>query len=438
MGRREARLGRALAIANLLIKDVTLIDGTGAPPRAGTDVLIQDGLFAAFRSTAPGEEAEVLDGSGKFLVPGLWESHTHLRPILKGDEEASQAALDDAMRAYLRRGITTVVDLGGPTDVFHRMRDRHRTGGIHDCARLLFAGPSFTGIGGWPLPLHHNPAMVNQAGDAGTALAKLRALLERRPDVIKVIYDGEPGASDKLPRQALEAIVAEAHRHGKHVLVHIRTASDALDALEAGADGVEHTFVPDGPEEDVARATELLARSGAYLTPTLAAFEQLGRAGDRAYLDELAGEGCLSAGEVDALTAPERAWGQAEFPHHPKVECRARVVTALRIMPRMQAAGVKWAAGSDIAPVLSRPEAALRELVLLARAGVPLMDVISAGSRHAAEKVGAGDRYGTIEPGKVADALLLDADPLADVRHLVRPEHLVSAIKDGHQVPTRS
>src|SRR4051794_18088208 len=100
--------------ARLLIRNVTLIDGTGAAPALGTDVVIQDGVFAAVGPGAgdgrAAEADEVVDGGGRFLVPGLWEGHTHLRHVLAADEEASQAALDETLRAYLRRGITSVVD----------------------------------------------------------------------------------------------------------------------------------------------------------------------------------------------------------------------------------------------------------------------------------------------------------------------------------------
>src|SRR5947208_13535353 len=86
-------------------------------------------------------------------------------------------------------------------------------------------------------------------------------------DVIKVIYDGEPGSREKISLEALRAIVAEAHDRGVHVVVHIRTEHDSVDALDAGADGLEHSFIPTpGSEQSEAEdLTELLRRSGAYL-----------------------------------------------------------------------------------------------------------------------------------------------------------------------------
>jgi cytosine/adenosine deaminase-related metal-dependent hydrolase len=367
----------------------------------------------------------------------LWESHTHLRHVLKPSDEASQAALDETLGAYLRRGITSVVDLGGRVEIYHRLRERHRLGGPAGCARLLFAGANFTGINGWPICYHHDSRSTYEVQDTASALTALRSLLGWSPDVVKIMYHGEPGAPDKLPREALEALVREAHAHGRRALVHVRSALDSLHALEAGADGLEHSFLPSPGQQqaEAEQVTAALVRTGAYLTPTLALWEQLGRAGDADYVAELATAGSLSRPEIDALTAPERGWGQTEFPHHPTAECRARLRAAFEMLPAMHAAGVKLVVGSDVAVALSRPEATCREIVLLARAGVPAKDVLIAATRHAAEKVGLGATTGTIEPGKAADALLLDADPLENVNNLVHHGHRIATIEDGNLYP---
>ena len=259
---------------NVIVKNVTVVDGRGAAPAGGMDVVIRDGRFQAPRRAADSQRdaagARVIEGQGKFLVPGLWESHTHLRPVLKDGEQASQAALDATLSDYLARGITSVVDLGGPIAPYSTLRDRQRASGPAGRAQLLFAGPSFTGINGWPMSLHHNPTCAYEIGDAPTAVHRLRELLERQPDVIKVIYDGEPGSPEKLPLPALQAIVARSHEHGVRVVVHVRTAEDSFEALDAGADGLEHSFLPTpGREEaEAEQLTEVLRRTGAYLTPT--------------------------------------------------------------------------------------------------------------------------------------------------------------------------
>jgi imidazolonepropionase-like amidohydrolase len=415
----------------LIIRNVTVIDGTGAPPAAGMEVAIANGRFAAIRpsgTTPPG--TTVFDGRGGYLLPGLWEGHTHLRARPDEDPPDQVARLEGILAEYLRAGITTVLELGGPLDIDGRLREKHRTTEPTDAAQLFFAGPSFTGIGGWPLSLHHNHSLVREAGDAETA-RRMVLELEGETDFVKCIYDGEPGAPDKLPRAALQAICVAAHERGKKVLVHIRTRQDIEEAVDAGADCIEHSFIPRDPNDldEADTVAQLLASTGTYFSPTLTVFEQIGRAGDRAYLDQLQRDAIVSKPEAEAVAA--RPTFGAPFPHHPADETLTRFEYGMRIVPIMRDAGVKICAGSDVGFVMSRPAALLRELQLLAEAGLPPADVIVAATRFAAEKIGKVGTVGTIAPGAVADGLLLDADPTADVMRLVRPWHRIATLRGG-------
>lgn len=235
--------------------------------------------------------------------------------------------------------------------------------------------------------LHHNHSLVREASDAETA-RRMVLELEGETDFVKCIYDGEPGAPDKLPRAALQAIVKAAHERGKSVLVHIATKRDIEEAIDAGADCIEHTFVPREPNdlteaEDVAH---LLASMGKYFSPTLAVFEQIGRSGDRTYLDELVRDAIMTAEDAQRF-AGAKMFG-SPFPHHPAEETLARFQYGVRSLPIMRDAGVRIVAGSDDAMFMPRPAALMRELQLLADAGLPCGDVIVAASRHAAEKIG--------------------------------------------------
>jgi imidazolonepropionase-like amidohydrolase len=229
----------------------------------------------------------------------------------------------------------------------------------------------------------------------------------------------------------LQAIVAAAHERSKSVLVHIATRNDIEEAVDAGADCIEHTFIPRDPNdlreaEEVAR---LLASTGTYFSPTFTVFEQIGRSGDPSYLDDLVRDAIISPDEARAV-AGSQAFGAA-FPHHPAAETLTRFHYGMRILPIMRDAGVKIVAGSDVGLFMSRPTALLRELQLLARAGLPATDVVAAASRFAAEKIRKGGNAGMIAAGQIADALLLDADPLADIRHLVHPSHRIATIRRG-------
>ena len=418
----------------LIVRNVTLVDGTGEAPREHVDVAIANGTFAAIRPTDQTTDgATIVDGTGKYLVPGLWEGHTHLRA--RPDETAPDqvARLEAILASYLAAGITTVLELGGPLDIDGRLREKHRITPRTDSAELYFAGPSFTGINGWPLQMHNNRALIREAGDADSA-RRMVLELEGETDFVKCIYDGEPGAPNKLPRKALEAIVIAAHERGKSVLAHIATRGDIEECVGAGVDCIEHTFIPADSDDlteaqDVAR---LLATTGTYFSPTFAIFEQIGRSGDRSYLDELAHDGIVSPTEVAGIAA--RSSFGAPFPHHPAKETLARFRYGMRALPIMRDAGVKIVAGSDVGMFMSRPAALLRELQLLAAAGLSAHGVLTAATGHAAAKIGKGNVAGTIVPGNVADALLLDADPTTDVMHVVRPQYRVETIRRGRRL----
>ena len=418
----------------LIVRNVTLFDGTGAAPRANVDVAIAGGIFAAIRPAEPAPSGvRSVDGTGKYLLPGLWEGHTHLRARPEDVPADQVARLETILATYLAAGITTVLELGGPLDIDGRLREKYRITPPTDSAELFFAGPSFTGINGWPLQLHNNRALIREAGDADSG-RRMVLELEGETDFVKCIYDGEPDAPDKLPRAALAAIVVASHERGKSVLAHIATKRDIEECVDAGVDCIEHTFIPDDPgdlgeAEDVAR---LLASTGTYFSPTFAIFEQIGRSGDRAYLHELARDEILSPAEIGGVA--ERPSFGAPFPHHPAAETLARFDYGMRSLPIMRDAGVKIVAGSDVGMFMSRPAALLRELQLLAAAGLSGSDVVLAATRYAAEKIGKGASVGTIIAGAVADALLLDADPLANVMHLVRPWHRVGTIRRGQYI----
>lgn len=419
----------------MIIRNVTVVDGTGGEPLTGAEVVVADGRFTAVRPATTQEPA--IDGNGGWLVPGLWETHTHLAGLaLMRPEDERVGHISAQLAGYLRAGITSVVNLGRPLDLELALRE-HRSTATDPAADLYFAGPVFTGIGGWPvLDSVERASAGHQIDDPDTAY-RLALDLAEQADVIKCIYDGEPGSPSKLPRTALRAVVAAAHEKGRKVLVHICRRIDLEEAVEAGADCIEHAFLPEHPDSDAeaAAVAQLLAENGTLYCPTLVTWEQLGRNGEVAYLEELLADGVITAEDIPRITGSP-FYGRP-FPHHPADECRIRFDYAMRTLRMMHDTGVTVVAGSDVGMMMpSLPVALLRELQLLAKAGLPLPAVLAAGTRHAAGKIGLGDGTGTITQGTVADALLLDADPLTDITHLVNPAHHIGVLRQGRFLTT--
>lgn len=424
----------------LIINDVTVIDGTGGVPRAGMDVLIADGRFADIRPSSTGISSTpagepVLDGHGGYLLPGLWESHTHLRDYGASLPEPERFAhLKDVLAGYLAEGITSVCDLGGMPELTPRLRDASKADTA--VASLFTSEAVFTGIDGWPVTglLGHRSGVM-EVGSADDARRYLQGLSLDEVDYIKCMFDGKPGGGQRLPRAALEVIIAAAHEAGKKVLVHIATGMDMREAVHAGADCIEHSPIPQDPG-DLSEADELaglMADAGTLYCPTVATWEQLAYGAYPDYLDQLITDGILTQdGAKEIMARP--TYGQP-FPKHPAQECRVRFEYAMRTLPLFHEANVKLVAGSDIARVMPTPaRALLREMQLFAKAGVPGSAVIASATSRAAEKVGKQATTGTVAVGSVADAVLLDSDPVADLSHLIDQRHVRAVVSSGHVV----
>ena len=420
----------------LLIHNVTLIDGSGRAPRPHMEVLIGGDCFAAIRPSGTDKAATtVIDGHGGYLLPGLWEGHIHVTggPATGVSFGERAARAEHVLAEYLQAGVTTLLDLGGPLDLLCTVRDRQAAAPART-PELLFSGQLFTGIDGWPVRGRSDHSMAFEVGDPETA----RRLVEQHApqiDFIKCIYDGEPGTPHRLSRPVLTAIVAAAHAAGRKVLVHVKTGDDLVEAVEAGADGIEHAFVPRDAQDlgEAEAVAALLARAGVYFCPTLVTWEQFGRARDLNYLRELVQDHIIAEGDVAGIAA--RLVFNRPSHAHPADESLACFKYGTRCIPIFHAAGVKLSVGTDVPMFMARRSGGLRrELQLLTRAGLPLMDLIVAATRHNAEKVGRMPGAGTISVGAPADALLLSADPLKDVSALIHPNHHVATVRRGELV----
>ncbi|WP_188316939.1 amidohydrolase family protein [Solihabitans fulvus] len=421
----------------MIIRNVTVIDGQRAAPIADAEVVVTDGRFSAIRTAADARPAAsgafVFDARGGYLVPGLWESHTHLGGLASFKPENERAKyISELLTEFLSGGVTSVVDLGGPLETELAARD-YRSRATDTAAGLFFAGPVFTGINGWPvLDDPERASIAYQTDNADTAYRRALELADQ-VDFIKCIYDGEPGAPDKLPLDALKAIVAAAHEKGRKVLVHVHERIDLEEAVASGADGIEHAFRPQDPRStaEARDIAALLTETNTYYCPTLVTWEQIARNGEAGYLQTLVDDGFATPEDIPQITS-RPIYGR-EFPRHSAQDARVRFDYAMRTLALMHDAGVKITAGSDVAMLMpSRPAALLRELQLLAKAGLPLPAVLAAGTRHSAEKIGQQTTTpGTITVGSVADALLLDADPYADIAHLVDRSHHVGTVRAG-------
>jgi imidazolonepropionase-like amidohydrolase len=421
----------------------TVFDATGRDPIPDAVVLLARDRVAAVGpapavALPPG--AKVVDAKGKWIVPGLVDAHVHFfqsaglytRPDIvdlrgvrpyEAEVAAIDARLDDTFRRYLACGVTAVVDMGGPFWNFG-VRDRARA--ALRAPRVAVAGPLVSTVAREKLELGDPPIIRAASADAARAL--IRKQLARKPDLTKIWFVPTPDRPYAEMLEIVRAVVDESHRGGVRVAVHATELETARAAAEAGAEILVHS-VTDAPVD--AAFLDLVKSKGVIYVPTLIVMD--------GYAEALGGEVALTA--LDRRYGDPRAVASwAEFdavagePERQAAEARRQRVAAGTPIARanllaVAAAGVPVAAGTDAGNIGTLPGTSLHEeLVAMAAAGLGAKEVLIAATREAARVFAAEPAFGTIEPGKLADLLVLDADPLADVANL---ERVALVVKGG-------
>ncbi len=404
----------------LFISDVTVIDGTGAPPRAHQDVLIERGKIAAI--TAHGRRgrsgAKRIDGAGKFLLPGLIDVHVHIvgGAFRRGRDLEKSTPNDDlsgirALQGYLYAGFTTVYDAGNDGPYIFGLRQRQRAG--------AFAGPRLLASGFY---LTAPNGRGNRGGDAriGIALqdgpAGVKTLddqLARAPDIQKVTYEG--AVANSLSKETMRQAVAYLLAHGMRTTVHISTEATARDAIDVGVDSLAHT--PTGGVLTDA-FVKMAADRQIPIATTMSVFDDIIRLGEgTAFLREPMYTALIEPEELDDRAASRDRYNSLGW-----TKSFALMMPALKQnIKALNDAGAVLALGTDksFAPL------ALREMQLLSETGIPPLHIIKIATLNAARFLNRADDLGTIAPGKVADLVLLSADPSRDIMNVQAVEAVI-------------
>ena len=402
----------------MVLTNARVIDGTGGPPLESASVHIEHGrIVSVVSSEGEPSPAGALDVEGRTVMPGLIDAHAHLSsdisrspgfgppPALKGElprpRELGYFVLAKTARVLLAAGVTSIRDVGSYDDEAIALREAVQLG-IVEGPRILSCGRiiSATAPGGAIFT-----TMYREADGVDDMRRAVREQLRRGADFVKLMATGARSvlAEDPEPAQMtaaeLEAIVDEAHRLGVRVAAHVEGLGGARLTVEARVDTIEHGL---SLHRDPA-LLDAMARAGIVLVPTLSTFHDLAER----FTDKFA----------PALV--EQAKRQLE-------EAYATLAAA-------RAAGVTLAMGHDSGP----PGDNAIELVRMIDGGLSSLEGISAATRGSAQALGLPD-VGTVAPGAVADLLVIDGDPLADVRVLLQPEKIRMVIQGGETVVSRA
>jgi imidazolonepropionase-like amidohydrolase len=419
-----------------VIRNVAIFDGLAAERTPACDVRIEHGRIvriAAAGTIAATSGTRVIDGIGQTLLPGLIDSHGHVgnspAPSWTGEWPDAKRNL----QSYLYCGVTTVLDPADmATDAFTR-RDAVARGELLG-PRIYAAGPMFTTPGGhpvaairsllpWWLRWYVVPRMTREVSTPDGARAAVAKLAPSHPDVLKVTVDAVPLAGPILAPDVLRALVDEARTHGIRVVAHVGTTADALEAADAGVaawmHGVYKERIPD----------DMVPRLAAAHIPEVATINVFDSYGDLY-------EGKREATELERETAPARVLDafvptpvQATPPEYVGFFALLAATREARRdnVRRMHAAGVTILAGSDTQMGVFPGPGLHRELAKLVEAGLTPAAALRAATGDAARFVTGSDdpEFGTVAEGKIADLVLVDGDPTADITRTTRITHVL-------------
>jgi len=425
----------------------TVVDGTGRPPLRDATVVMRDGKVACVGTCTVAADVEVVDARGRWIVPGLVDAHVHysqtgwadgrpdaldLRERFPYDSTVAvlEAHPERFFRSYLCAGVTATFDVGGyPWTWALRARAEASNAAPHVAA----AGPLLSTLDHW-LNVPAARQFVFMSSDSAT-LAGARMMVHNGSDAIKVWYLVESTSPDTAQFKArLRVAAAEARRGGIPLIVHATDLWQAKDALRAGARLLVHS-VDDRPVDDEFIA--LAKQAGATYTPTLTVTDGYGMLLGRRFDRTGVPMECVDpdtrhrAALTDSLPADPR------FTPEVMARYRQREATLRQTMyanlRRVRDAGIPIAMGTDAGnPLTLHGASVYREMEAMAEAGMTPMEVLVASTRTAARAMGRAD-IGTLEPGKLADLVVLDGDPLASVTNLRR----VRLVARGGEIWTR-
>ena len=402
--------GILLATA-LIIRGATLVDGTGAPPRPNSLIVLSAGRIVSVGEATPEAVrglpagAEVLEATGKWVLPGLIDAHVH-------------AGTNRELKMMLRWGVTSVRLMAEDVAAAGRFAAASRRRA--DIPEIFPAAPIFTTKGGWwdagTPPDKNMNRLPGTPEEARAAVGKARQLggVEIKLMLDDMAWCRAPKAAlARMKGDVATALISEARNFGMRASVHAPNIADAKEAIADGATALAHGVLDPLGAETVA----LMKDRQVFYIPTMDIFEFL--ADTRTFVDGVLSDPRAATGLPAPMVKRYRsaAYSDGYRERYPNFDNVAKHLPALREnLRRLHAAGVPVALGTDM---WAFPGLAVSiEMDLYVKDGLSPLEAIQAATQTAARSLGVEKDRGTLEPGKRADLLLLDADPLKDVKNV--------------------
>lgn len=412
--------GAVLAAAPLcaevkVLKNFTLIDGTGKAPVAAAAMIVDDGRITwvgtAAQLKAPAG-AEVVDLTGKFVMPGIINLHGHLAAVVDLNQSAdnlTEANLENNLKTYASYGVTSVLSMGTDKNLVLAARDKQRLGRPGE-TRIFSAGEGFIFEGGYG-----GLAGLNKGVSSPAEVEKrVAALASQHVDTVKLWLDDHNGEFKKMPYDIVKAITDAGHKYKMLVSAHIFYLEDAKKLTDFGVNGFAH-MVRDQPIDQA--LIDSMKKHGTWqLAATLSREASMfAYAKTPPFISDPFFTRGVSDKVIQTLKSPEYQKTQAadpHFAHYPEY-----LETAKKNFKKLVDSGIKYGFGTDSGPPGRFPGFFEHwEMELLVEAGLTPSQVIQSATKNAAEYLKAKD-LGTLEKSKWADLLVLNKNPLDDIKN---------------------
>ena len=433
---------------------LALVGGTVINPADGKTIenatILVEG--EEIKDVSPGgaapADAKTVDCKGKIVLPGYIDSHVHffqsadlftrpdgvdLTKVRSYADEVSwvKSHVDDVFARYLRSGITSVVDVGGP---FWNFEVRSRANSTAKAPRVAVAGPLISSVSRPQLDLGDPPIVKIETPDQAREF--VRKLAPQKPDFVKIWYIVDQDHPVESFRPIVRATIEESHANKLRVAVHATELETARAAVEEGAEVLVHS-VTDKPVDD--RFVQLLKEKGTILCPTLVVFERYGRtfANKLNLTTEEKAWGnpeviaTLDVTKIDKEKLPDRIKAALANPDGILEKIDATYKIALKNLKALEDGGVTIAAGTDAGNIGTIHGPALfREFQLMKDAGLTPIQILRCATANGARLFGGetGMGLGSVEKGKFADLVILNSNPVEDIS---RSSDIDSVVKGG-------
>ena len=398
-----------------VLKDFTLIDGTGHAPVAHAAMVLNNdriewvGPVAQLKTPA---SARIIDLQGKYVMPGIINLHVHLGDTIGLSQNASfftPENVEKDLKTYASYGVTTVLSLGTDKDSIFKIRDRQRAGRPTE-ARVYTAGQGFVFKGGYG-----GIEGVNQGVSSVAEVEPMvAAQAAKHVDVIKLWMDDHLGTKKKMPYDIADAIIESGHRHHLRVIAHVFYLADTKHLVDHGIDGLAHS-VRDKPV-DPALIDDMKQHGTWQMAATLSREASMFVYGQTPpFANDPFFTRSISADVLAKLKSPQY---QATIRSDPDFKLYAGFLrTAESNLKREVSAGIPYGFGTDSGPPGRFPGYfAHWEMELMVQAGLTPMQVITGATGNAARFLQAKD-LGTLQANNYADLIVLDKNPLEDIKN---------------------